>query len=355
MYGYFHHCSGWQRGRETLEQAMSGAIRPKKAAAFGTGRLLRALSRLVLTAPFALAGCGTTPSSVPPSPSSTPTTPAQPSPPPFHIYVADFGNNRLVALEDMTGRGWTILGGFTRPRALALDATFRIYVADTDAHRIVRVDDMAGSSRVSFGNEGVGIGQFRLPYGVALDAQGRIYAADSNNARIMRVDDMTGSGWTALGSQGTGVMRFDMPLDVFVDPRGRIYVADWGNFRVVRVDDIEGHGWVSFGLAQRPDVGAPLRVFVDRLGRLYFTDYNNLRIVRIDDMYGGGFVHTPRFTAPVEGLSVDDDFRIYATLASSSGPQLMRLDDMDGNGSVLFGPFGSGTNQFWAPRGVAVR
>src|SRR5437867_4154659 len=106
------------------------------------------------------------------------------SPPPVpKIYVADESNNRIVRMDDMTGTGWTVLGG---PPA------------------------------------GSGPNQFNSPSGIFVSA-GQIYVADWNNNRIVRMNDMTGAGWTELGMFGSGPNQFNGPFGIFVSA-GQIYV-----------------------------------------------------------------------------------------------------------------------------------
>ncbi len=98
-------------------------------------------------------------------------------PPGSGIFVVDAGNNRIVRMNDMTGAGWTTLGG---PAA------------------------------------GGGTNQFKAPGGVFVDTAGRIYVADAGNHRLVRVNDMTGAGWTTLGSSGNGKGQFNGPRAIFV-------------------------------------------------------------------------------------------------------------------------------------------
>jgi streptogramin lyase len=66
------------------------------------------------------------------------------------IYVSDFGNGRIVRIDDMTGAGWTTLSGFTNPEGIALDMVDRIYVANNLTDQIVRLDDITGTGAVAY-------------------------------------------------------------------------------------------------------------------------------------------------------------------------------------------------------------
>ncbi len=91
-----------------------------------------------------------------------------------------------------------------------------IFVADAGNNRIVRIDDMTGAGWTTLGGQGNGNKQLTLPNGIVVDAAGRIYVADFGNNRIVRMNDMTGAGWTTLGGPGTGKNQFNSPRGIFV-------------------------------------------------------------------------------------------------------------------------------------------
>jgi streptogramin lyase len=175
-----------------------------------------------------------------------------------HIYVADF--NRILRIDDMTGRGWTTLelrdpryasanAGHLAPGQIAVDRAGRID-AIVSQTRLVRVDNMTGAGlKVSYFGGG-NPGQHGMHYapslsGIAVDSAGRIYVVDSSNSQIVRIDDVGGTGWTAFGTYGSGHGQFSSPSSIFVDSAGKIYVADKENHRIVRINDMAGSGWTT--------------------------------------------------------------------------------------------------------------
>lgn len=100
------------------------------------------------------------------------------------IYVSDFHNSRIVRVNDMTGAGWTTLGtpgaGVKQfsyghgPGGIFLDGAGRIYVADFGNSRIVRVNDMTGAGWTTVGKPGTGVNEFNGPAGIFVDGAGRI-------------------------------------------------------------------------------------------------------------------------------------------------------------------------------------
>ena len=179
-----------------------------------------------------------------------------------HIYITDYGNNRIVRMDDMSGTGWTAFGAqggggnqFHFPARVAVDASGHIYIADMSNSRIVRMDDMSGSGWTAFGSFGSGTNQFINPAGVAVDPKGHVYIADSGNNRIVRLDDMRGTGWTVLGTRGNDSNQFNDPVGAAIDASGHIYIADYGNYRIVRMDDMTGSTWTTLGGTGHSDHG----------------------------------------------------------------------------------------------------
>jgi sugar lactone lactonase YvrE len=246
------------------------------------------------------------------------------------IYVADYGNNRVVRMDDISGAGWTALGKqgggsgqFNYPARVALDSSGRIYVADMSNSRIVRIDDMSGTGWTAWGTFGSGTGHFINPAGVAVDSDGHIYVADSGNNRIVRIDDMSGTRWTELGTAGSDINQFNYPIGVTVDAGGHIYVTDYGNYRIVRMDDMSGGSWTMLGGSGHSghsginQFNHPACVSVDAGGHIYIADMVNNRIVRMDDMAGAKWT---AFGSPGRGVSqfnrpwgvaVDTSGRVY--------------------------------------------
>src|SRR5262249_31405727 len=108
----------------------------------------------------------------------------------------------------------------------------RIYIADWGNHRLVRMDDMRGTNWTTLGP--AGDGAFRFPVGGSVDPSGRVYVTEQQH-RLIRIDDFRGTGWTAFTPHGPGPTRSNKYAGswVFFDDRGRIYTTYDGRHRVV--------------------------------------------------------------------------------------------------------------------------
>lgn len=100
------------------------------------------------------------------------------------------------------------------PHDLVLDAQNRVYVADTGNDRIVRVDDVSGRGWTPFDGRTAGATPLRAPSGVRLLPDGRIAIADTGNNRLVIIDDMTGAGFRVVGAPGAGGGELTAPEDV---------------------------------------------------------------------------------------------------------------------------------------------
>jgi len=73
----------------------------------------------------------------------------------------------------------------------------KIYVTDYGNHRLVRMDDIRGTNWISLGTKGEGRSQFNFPVGLVAWA-GMIFVADEYNNRIVRIQDMNGANWATF-------------------------------------------------------------------------------------------------------------------------------------------------------------
>jgi RHS repeat-associated protein len=241
------------------------------------------------------------------------------------LYIADSGNQRILALITAGGSFFTIhvAGSGTRgfngddipatsahldtPQAVAWGRDGTLFIADSGNHRVRRVGPdgiittVAGTGTPGFSGDGGRATQAQLnfPVGLALGPDGSLYIADSNNHRIRRVrpdgtittvagtgvPGFNGDGGLATGAQ----LRFPLLVEASMD--GTLFIADNGNARVrqVRPDGsiitVAGTGTPGFsgdgGPATQAQVSNPTGLALSTDGNLYIVDSNNRRVRRI--------------------------------------------------------------------------
>ena len=251
------------------------------------------------------------------------------------LIVADTGNSRLLAADNVTGAYLSAFGSngtgvdeFGTISGLAEDAGKHIYIADSTLDRIVRIDNLSGKNWTALGSTGAGALQFSHPGGVAIDAHGKIWVADTANNRVVRFDNMTGLNWATFGSLGAGVDQFNGPAAIAFDASGRIYVADSGNGRLVRFDDLTGKNWVTFSELLIDPYGYPLTdasaVAVNAKGQIYVATSTGT-LERLDDMTGTNG-QVSYWSGPITGLSLDKSGTLYVVGDFGSDPVAQVLD-----------------------------
>lgn len=215
------------------------------------------------------------------------------------IYIVDQKNQRLVRIDDFSGKGWTTIDfssgetGTYGLRGLCIDKNDRIYLTDEAKHKIVRMDDIEGNNLVQFGGYGSGVMQFASPCTLDTDSAGRLYIIDYGNRRLVRMDDMTGKGWVTYGGEGDAVVESGRPLGVALNAQDQILLT-LGNGHLVQIDDMDGGNRKELNLqALIPGQVTPLLLAgakFDSSQRILFMDYGNGAICRIDSIAGAGFI-----------------------------------------------------------------
>ncbi len=220
------------------------------------------------------------------------------------VFVADTGNNRVLALSRDLGTLRGTYSGLNSPQGLAVDAAgARVVVADTLNYRVVvlSVDPVSGSLAFAgaFGSFGSADGSFNAPMAVAVSPISRnIYVADSRepgaagcNHRIQRFTSAGAWVGTIGAGQGPGDSQFSWPCGVAVDAQGLLYVADTGNNRV-KCHAASGSFLWKTGAAGSGDgqLNAPRDVGVGWPGWLHVADTGNMRLSVFDISGAPGMV-----------------------------------------------------------------
>ena len=193
------------------------------------------------------------------------------------LYVADFGNNRVVRFlspfanpariepdavfgqPNFTTRtaGATSGSSLNQPRSVAFDSAGNLWIADTGNQRVVRfaagvlsnptppqADTVIGQ-RDFFGNTANAGGSvsgagFDTPSGLAFDSQGNLYVSDAKNSRVLKfsaplgpstVNPTASAVWGQSNFASKGVppqpssSTISVPSGLAVDSSGNLYVS----------------------------------------------------------------------------------------------------------------------------------
>jgi uncharacterized protein (TIGR03437 family) len=263
-----------------------------------------------------------------------------------HIYISDAQNSRVLGWADLNAyqsgdAPALVLGqpnpqyssalgigskGLTNPLGVAVDPTSgNLYVADFGDNRVVRFpspfanptriepDAVYGQANFTAVAAGLSSSAMSGPRSVACDAAGNLWVADSGNNRILRfaastlnssapvaADTAIGQADLVSGAANRGATvsasGLNTPTGLAFDPQGNLYVADYGNTRVLRFPAPLGpsnpnaaatgvwgeQNFATRGVAQQPSatsMAGPLGVAVDNSGNLYVAVPSDNRVL----------------------------------------------------------------------------
>ena len=181
------------------------------------------------------------------------------------VYVADWGNNRVLALTAGSAAPTTLpFDRLKRPCGIAVDdAGSVVYVSDLHNHRVVALSVGTSTQRtVPFTDLGG-------PKGLDVSHYGTVHVTDITKDRVLAL---------AAGSTTHTTLPFTdlrYPAGIAVDDFGAIYVTDFDNDRVVAL----GGRFATQITLPFTGLSHPYGIGVDAVGIVYITDYSNNRVI----------------------------------------------------------------------------
>lgn len=154
-----------------------------------------------------------------------------------YLYVADLYQGRILVI-DLTerkiirdiGSYGTGKGQLKYPHGMAVDKEGNIYVADSGNNRIVAFDSK-GHYLKTLGGPPDKVGSITTVRGVDIDSKEHIYATAPLTGSV-QVFNKQGEALYSFGGPGEDEGQLGLPNDLFVDSSGRIYIAEIKNKRV---------------------------------------------------------------------------------------------------------------------------
>ena len=220
-----------------------------------------------------------------------------------NLYIADYGNNRVVRVDAVTGiltlvagtgtagnggdGGLASLTAINGPLGLAMDAAGNLYISEFGGNRIRKVDAHTGiMTTVAAG--------ISSPVGLAVDAAGNLYFAEYGH-NVGRVDAATGMITAVLANGPGGASN---PSWLAFDHSGNLLISDSGYYGILRLnltsrtfDVFAGHMAPTFDGDGIPAVNSsvgtrPVAIAVDPAGNVYLAGADQDRIRRVDAVTG---------------------------------------------------------------------
>ncbi len=278
---------------------------------------------------------------------------------PPRLYIADFGNNRVLGYADARrvrpgDRADIVIGqpdffrslvnfpsnnsdirddaSLNGPSGLATDSSGGLWVADTlngrvlrfpspfEQRGVIKADVVLGQLNFGSRNTDPTSRTMSAPWGLALSSQGQLFVSDAAHNRVLMFEAPFQNGkassrvfgqpdFSSIGS-GTVNNRFNSPRGIAVDTDDRLYVTDFGNNRVLlfaRAPLAGNDPQASFTIAR--EVTQPLAVYVSPVtGEIWVTGQSpaGLRFPNFNVLLISG--DQPDFRMPVGGgLAVAQD------------------------------------------------
>ena len=203
-------------------------------------------------------------------------------------FVADTGNNRIVAVDQRGmavtawGRRGTGDGEFDSPRAFTVGKAGDVWVLDSGNSR-VQVFSALGAFKFKWGTFGTDPGQLNNPLGIDLNLIEQVHIANTQNNRY-EIFNTDGTPVTYQGWMGNGPNQYTEAGGLTNTPSGWIAVVDGTNGRV----EFYNHRFEYVGdwkATNDPAWQGPPPHFrgidSDQQNRLYITDMANSRIIRL--------------------------------------------------------------------------
>ena len=251
----------------------------------------------------------------------------------YNIYVADYGNNRIVKWSPNASEGVEIISSVQAKR-IFVDNSGNIYVSSgSDVYKYTLSDGSYTKSTVAGGNgSGSSLNQLNNPFGIDVDSSGNIYVADKNNHRVVKWAPGASEGVVVAGGNNNGndLNQLNSPYDLKVDSDGNIYVADFSNSRIMKWSSGASEGSSVFGYVYYPN-----SIDIDSSGHFYVTQTWQHRVLKYTELgensytqiigNGNSGTSSSQLSNP-GGVHVDGSGNVYVADRSNNRIQKLQVN-----------------------------
>ncbi|CAF1470237.1 unnamed protein product [Adineta steineri] len=206
------------------------------------------------------------------------------------LIICDGGNRRVVRWSRQNDKnGETIISDIDCS-SLAMDNNGDLYVSDHVKNEVRRWKQEEREGTIVAGGNGQGkhLNQLQYPIYIFVDEDHSVYVSDHHNHRVMKWMKGAKEGIIVAGGQGGGnsLKQLSSPCGVIVDHLGNVYVADSDNHRIMRWCEGSCEGSIVVGgngEGEKPNqFSNPVGLSFDVQGNLYVADWSNHRIQKFE-------------------------------------------------------------------------
>ncbi len=246
---------------------------------------------------------------------------------PDHVYVADLTNDHIREYHARSGVIERVLGAglIVDPHDVVFGPDRRLYVASFGNHRVVRIDPDTGGAVVFVA---AGAGGLSGPAGVAFGPDGQLYVSSNATNSVLKYDGTDGEFLGVFVAAGAGGLSG--PRDLVFTPSGQLLVATSLN-SVLKYDAV-GALDSTFVTLGSGGLSGPRGMVFKPNGNLLVTSFNTNSILeynaggafvgQFNDLFTlnnpwgiaigpNGNVYTPRHTGPIRIIEYDIDSGVY--------------------------------------------
>ena len=170
-------------------------------------------------------------------------------------------------------------GQFSKPRAIAIDASDRLYIVDMTAR--IQVFDVEGNFLRTWKTPDSRNGR---PTGLTVSSDGNVLVPDTHYFRVLTYSPEGELLATLGGTHGLGPGEFGFVTDVVRDSAGNYYVSEYGEFDRIQKFAPDGkfiREWGGHG-SEPGQFLRPQHLDLDQNGHLWVADACNHRIQVFD-------------------------------------------------------------------------
>ncbi|CAF4076836.1 unnamed protein product, partial [Adineta steineri] len=202
------------------------------------------------------------------------------------LIICDGGNRRVVRWSRQNDKnGETIISDIDCS-SLAMDNNGDLYVSDHVKNEVRRWKQEEREGTIVAGGNGQGkhLNQLQYPIYIFVDEDHSVYVSDHHNHRVMKWMKGAKEGIIVAGGQGGGnsLKQLSSPCGVIVDHLGNVYVADSDNHRIMRWCEGSCEGSIVVGgngEGEKPNqFSNPVGLSFDVQGNLYVADWKVVEI-----------------------------------------------------------------------------
>lgn len=149
------------------------------------------------------------------------------------IYVCDFDKHQIIVIDKTSGKTIQRIGDtgtaeerLYKPTHIIVDRLGNIYVNDSFNYRIQKFSSN-GEFKKSFGYHGDTLGGFARPKGLAIDREGHLYVVDAAFENVQIFDDKTADPLLFFGGFGAGQGSMYLPTGIYIDYYNAEYFKEY--------------------------------------------------------------------------------------------------------------------------------